>query len=326
MEAISTLLDHKRDVLLIAPPAWGKTRLLIEMIKKSRQPWVFVSPLRALANEFFQVMAEQVEGCYLISRKEHLGEINKFRLLIVTPEVCSTSYLEQFEDLKIIYDEFHLIYYWGDTFRFSLSELYQWSANQNIPKLLLTATMSREHLERVQNELPGLIGIDLGNQKLKNQPRKIFGYTSKQLAMMKDNLMAEILTTDQTILIFCQYRQEVWDWLETFKKLNVKALGCVGGRSSEFQELLKHRPQTQVIVATSCLSHGVNLPPIHQIFLTYPLKNKDFWIQMVGRGGRKGENFVIHTMDFYEDYGRKIWMLFSTIGLWIRSKIKLEIL
>ena len=71
---------------------------------------------------------------------------------------------------------------------------------------------------------------------------------------------------------------------------------------------MKNSPNVRLdlIVATTAISHGVNLPEIHRIYFAYPFKNRDFWIQMVGRGGRKGECFQVHTMDFEPECGRKI--------------------
>ena len=37
----------------------------------------------------------------------------------------------------------------------------------------------------------------------------------------------------------------------------------------------------------------MNLGTVRGIFFTYPVKNKDLWFQMVGRGGRTGEDFEV---------------------------------
>src|SRR5690606_19935773 len=127
------------------------------------------------------------------------------------------------------------------------------------------------------------IVINAGNRQLKHRPRKYYGYLESQKNLMRDNLVWGLYTnsTPHTTLLFCKYREEVATWVDFFNALDIGALGCVGGEASLFQQRLEQNPNVRVIVATSVLSHGVNLPQIGAVFITYPLKNRDFWIQMV---------------------------------------------
>ena len=68
-------------------------------------------------------------------------------------------------------------------------------------------------------------------------------------------------------------------------------MGCKGGEVGVFLEKFYELKDLDCICTTSALSHGVNLGTVRGVFFTYPVKNKDLWFQMVGRGGRRGEDF-----------------------------------
>src|SRR5690606_22468385 len=92
-------------------------------------------------------------------------------------------------------------------------------------------------------------------------------------------------------LIFCQYRTEVFQWEKELNENGFSCIPCVGGESKYMAKRLQENPRPDFIVATTVLSHGVNLPEIKKIYFTYKVSNIDFWVQMVARGGRKGEDY-----------------------------------
>lgn len=104
----------------------------------------------------------------------------------------------------------------------------------------------------------------------------------------------------EVFLYFCRSRREVDQLVERYGRLNLEVLGCKGGEVDLFLENLKNRSRPQVIFSTTCLSHGVNLPPISKVFISYTVENKDFWIQMAGRGGRRGEKYEVYTLESFE--------------------------
>ena len=79
--------------------------------------------------------------------------------------------------------------------------------------------------------------------------------------------------------------------MKELRGLGFNVLGCKGGEVSLFLEKLYEFKDLQCICTTSALSHGVNLGIVRGVFFTYPVENRDFWFQMVGRGGRRGEKF-----------------------------------
>ena len=52
------------------------------------------------------------------------------------------------------------------------------------------------------------------------------------------------------------------------------------------------------IIATSVVSHGVNLPSIGRVIFLYRVQNTAHYIQMLGRGGRRGESVQYHVLNF----------------------------
>ncbi len=83
------------------------------------------------------------------------------------------------------------------------------------------------------------------------------------------------------------------DFLKSKEK---SVLTCVGGESRDFVLQLNQEVQLDFIVATTVVSHGVNLPNIGKVYFTYNVENLDFYLQMLGRGGRSGESFEVHTL------------------------------
>jgi ATP-dependent DNA helicase RecQ len=284
-------------VIFIAPPAWGKTRMLIEMIKNSQKTWVFVSPLRALAEEFYLVMTK-ITPTLKLSQVDS-NRLSKGMFYICTPEVWISKNIEIDEEETIfIFDEIHLYPYWGESFRDRMLEAQIRIYTMRSSCLLLSATLSTENKVKIQEELnlnfDNQFQVDLGNQCLKYPPVKIIYYPFFISMMNKRILKASRRTT----LIFVAYRDEV----ERYKRvlLGRDTLFCKGGEAQSFsQELSLRSKPPEFIVCTSVLSHGVNLPPIDRIFITYPLKNLDYWVQFVGRGGRRGESYELHTCDSF---------------------------
>jgi superfamily II DNA or RNA helicase len=109
--------------------------------------------------------------------------------------------------------------------------------------------------------------------------------------------IGELKPEQGTGLIFCQYREEVRHWESKLLSLGFRCWSCVGGEAQGFSTLVRTQLPPDFIIATTVLSHGVNLPRISRVFFTYPVKNRDFWIQMVARGGRKGEPFDVFSVE-----------------------------
>ena len=179
-----------------------------------------------------------------------------------------------------------------------------------IPILGLSATFGDSWIKRWQSDFKNscnkLFLLNLGNQILKNHPTNTYYVPFKNIFMRR--FLYE-MKKEGVKLYFCKYRSEVDFWVEYFTLRKVNVLGCKGGEVTEFVRKLKEMPSPRCIFATSALSHGVNLPSLCQIFIGHKVSDLNFWIQMVGRGGRRGEKFeLFHQDKFARKFKVKVFL------------------
>jgi superfamily II DNA helicase RecQ len=135
---------QKKLLILTSPPASGKTY----WIKSFQDTWeerlLVISPLRALANE-----------C-----SDKNGSTTDF----MTPE----EWMDKKTNRKVvIIDEFHLFFYWGDTFRPVMWEAFFEISQSAELMILLTATLSsemKEEMAKFAHHFDEMMWIDHGNQ------------------------------------------------------------------------------------------------------------------------------------------------------------------
>lgn len=293
---------QKKLLILTSPPASGKTYWIQSFQAIWDERLLVISPLRALANECIEKNGHTTD---FMTPEEWMGKKVQRRVVII--------------------DEFHLFFYWGDTFRPVMWEAFFEISQMADLIILLTATLSlemREEMRAFSLHFDEIHWIDRGNQTLKYLPARYIRAFSKMW------LMEEIKRSkkDGTVkLIFCKFRNEVYELEKELASLGFECLSCVGGEAGEMAVKLKLHPRPDFIICTTVLSHGVNLPEIQKIFFTYPLKNIDFWIQMVARGGRRGERYQVYALEKpYEIKYSKIKNLLFLFLLTMRQKLSLR--
>lgn len=263
----------KELLLLTAPPASGKTYLIQNLIQEWSEVPLLISPLRALANECLMRWGNR---CLVMTPEEWLKKKTPTKLLIL--------------------DEFHLFYYWGDSFRPAMWEAFYEMVENAELVILMTATLTvtmQEEVEKFSCHFDQILWIDHGNQQLKFSPTHYYrAYSGKWL----ENLILSGQWKGVS-LIFCAYRKDVLAWEKKLKERDLRVWSCLGGEASLFSARVHSERPPQFIVATTVLSHGVNLPAISRIFFLYPVNNLDFWTQMVARGGRRGEIFDVYALE-----------------------------
>ena len=303
-------IQNNDALIFTAPPGWGKTYKFLDGIKKSNERVVFIFPLRALCDEVY-ISALELKINVVNIRKEEdydLVKQKKSSLIICTPETFR-PFTDSLDTIYIL-DEFHLFYYWGDSFRERLSEVYMQITSYSFPVIFLSATLSEELLKRLNSELSvnyeHIYHIDMGNQKLKNLPGKLFYYPAK----FHNYLDYDLKYSDKkgTTLVFCKYRKQVAKLSKELREQGDKVLSCVGGEAAQFIQNLSVSRDLDFIVATSVVSHGVNLPGIKRVYFMYRVENLDFYLQMLGRGGRDGESFEVHTLSDKYFHQKELWI------------------
>lgn len=273
--------NYANLIILTSPPASGKTFLIAKLNEELKSNSLLViSPLRALADE-----------CRLSWNNQ---------ILVQTPEEWLRK--KHYFDC-VIFDEFHLFFYWGDTFRSQMWEVFYEISYRAKMVILLTATFSEEikkETSRFSCQFSSIHWIDFGNQVLKYEPRFYVKAPSKKWILEQAETK---IKSHEVHLIFCQYRQEVMALEKKLVNKGFSCVSCIGGESRTMRTKLLSTPYPDFIISTTVLSHGVNLPAIRKIYLLYEVRNIDFWIQMVARGGRRGETYDVLALE--KPYGLK---------------------
>jgi superfamily II DNA helicase RecQ len=257
-------------LVFTSPPASGKTTWIGEL-KKVYFPeqLLVISPLRALRDECVRRWENEV--------------------LVMTPEEWIRRPVVS---EVVIFDEFHLHAYWGDTFRPLMWEVFFGVAADARVCILLTATFGEDIKSTVETfscQFDRILWADHGNQTLRLKPKTYLKAPSRRW-------IEELILCDRsagTKLIFCRYRQQVFAVKKKLEQQGFRCISCVGGEARFMAPKLELLPEPDFIIATTVLSHGVNLPEIRKVYFLYALENLDFWIQMVARGGRKGSDFHV---------------------------------
>jgi hypothetical protein len=286
-------------VLLLAPPASGKSHMMLELLQsKPSRPILFLSPLRAIGEEMAQKAREHgIDACFYTE----LAQLSDYQFVCISVERFTSQILAYYQacqmDPLVVLDEFHLFYYWQD-FRYLLEEVYLELLQSELNLILLSATMKKSDCDRLTDEHNWqgreLYLIDHGNFTYKYMPKKYY-YHSSFLFYFS---LYQKLTKNENCFLYLPYRHQVHSVVKAYNKY-FNVLGCVGGEVSEFRaQLASHdKSKTLLIAATSCLSHGVNLPSIRHVFLFTTKLDPAMQLQIETRGGRDGSGFVIHYLD-----------------------------
>ena len=315
MKLIPDLFFPSCFTLLTAPVASGKTRMVVEFYREHDFKIIYLSPLRALANEVYSNLKKNEEKniflaggetplqdcmeCFLKARKS---------FLVTTAELLSEEFIEELlnQEQKVVFviDEFHLFYYWGDTFRPVLHEKLLAILNFFFPILAITATMDESVMNLMKKDLSYYqdfwIHLDYGNHELHRKPQNIVNFHGLKPQYVQRAFWRELRVKNEKeiFLYFCAYRSQVDEMVARCERLGFRALGCVGGEVDNFLfRVSKYQGNIDCIFSTTTLSHGVNLPEIKKVFIDYEIKNYDFWLQMIGRGGRQGSDYQVYTYD-----------------------------
>jgi superfamily II DNA helicase RecQ len=288
--------------LLIAPPAWGKTRLFHRWLSEEPRPYIYVSPLRALADEVLAslpsgVFGRRPEPSSAQESWRAWAQVAGAKVMVVTPELLVSFDWEglarESPRTVVVWDEVHLVGLWGESFRPAMLEAWWGFCASGLAGVGLTATLDaacddflRRSLEGVYETL--LVG-DAGNFAFQTPPAGwLWG---------PPRWIEQLLDVDETdprpALIFCAHRQEVDDVVARLTARGLRALGCKGGETPKFRARLGESDQWDFLVSTSCLSHGVNLPSLRRVIFLYPEKNPTLFHQMCTRGGRRGEPYQV---------------------------------
>lgn len=115
-------------LILTAPPASGKTHLISNLISHLDDIPLVISPLRVLANE---CLSKWKGKCVVMTPEEWLIKKPIHRVVIL--------------------DEFHLFFYWGDSFRPLMWEAFYGLTLKAELMIVLTATLTEKMVEDIKD-------------------------------------------------------------------------------------------------------------------------------------------------------------------------------
>lgn len=325
MKLIPDLFFPSCFTLLTAPVASGKTRMVVEFYREHDFKIIYLSPLRALANEvYFNLEKNNEKHIFLAGGETPLQDCldgfikAKKSFLVTTAELLSEEFIEELfaldQNVLFVIDEFHLFYYWGETFRPILHEKFLAILNFYFPILAVTATMDESVMNQMKKDLSYYqdfwIHLDYGNHQLHRKPQKLVSFHGLKPQYIQKAFWRELRQKNKKdiFLYFCAYRSQVDELVARANRLGFKAIGCVGGEVDQFLENVKENEgKIDCIFSTTTLSHGVNLPEIKKVFIDYEIKNYDFWLQMIGRGGRQGSEYQVYSYDTFHSNKKEIF-------------------
>lgn len=310
--------NQSHSAIIIAPTGWGKTSLVFDLCKRDKV--VFISPLRIIAEEVYDRAKKTLNTFYLKNSEDVLAFCRSKRGLLVTTveKVLQFQELLYGRELLFVLDEFHLFWLW-QSFRPSLEEILMGVCSHSERLMALSATFGPELIERAGGYFHGHYikqhVIDLS----KSQPSKkvLRDRCTFYLSKKRFLKMASFIIQRDGInsLYFVRSRKEVDFVGEYFRRQGLNVLTCKGGQVGQFYEELTKACSPFVIVSTSALSHGANLPVLRNVFISYSVSASEMFYQMKGRGGRDNKGFSF----YHRNQGQIEWkwllisFIFSTV-------------
>ena len=335
--------NTEQNIIIQAPTGSGKTvlakiSLLKTLLKPSRG--IYVGPLRALNDEKSKELQELAEYNWVV--KPILGgtycspkELESIDLLLTTPEkLLSLLYTMDLNFFTtIVFDEIHLL---GEQKRGAYLEFIIMEIRHKYPgtKILgLSATIpNNQELSSWLQATPIIFGQEYRATKLDVKIIKTDQKKDRVAKLVKGYQIAKKILPDQ-VLVFSTSRANVQYYAKKFHEWSVRdnsdshneimytnkkltelsrngiAFYHAGLPEEDKKRIVEHfiAKHISILISTSSLAWGVNLPAISVIIMdieyTNPLSGKEPMnssdiLQMLGRAGRpqyhsKGYGYVL---------------------------------
>lgn len=325
------LIKERKDTLVIAPTASGKTEAVLipvfdDIITNNIEPLsvIYVSPLKALINDMNERIDNWCQYFNLDVTKWH-GDVSPSKkqkflkkptdFLLITPESLEVIFMNKsFEDKKrifrnvkyIIVDEIHYFaeYDRGIQLNSILNRIRNFS-DHPFTTIGLSATVGN----------PELVSRWLNPEK----PAEIIGDHSKRPFQYKVLLgselnICEVLSKykNNKILIFVYSRQDAEKYYNILKRvLKLKNIyihhsSIDKDRREENEEKFKHF-NNGFMISTSTLELGIDIGNIDIVVQIAPPKNVSSFLQRIGRSGRGRKSKTPPRSIIFYDNGRHLY-------------------
>ncbi|ARM77017.1 DEAD/DEAH box helicase [Acidianus manzaensis] len=311
-----------KNYLISAPTGSGKTHLAKKLLLESDKISVYVSPLKALSREVYDTIKDKRDVKYVDSDvyEDDLRYFSSSSLL-ATYEKFDSAIRHNYSWLKnvgvIIIDELHNV---ESDRGLAIENIVLWAKYNEIPIVGLSATLPNiqeygkwlkaEVIEYTKRSVPlhECIAypyvIRCYDNDLSIPLNPLNGIRSDKLEILLPTLKY-IIDQGKNALIFVKSRKSAENLAETLRKFGYKSSSYHSGipydERRKIVEMLKNG-EINVIVSTTALGQGVNLPVYASIFYDTSLPDSDEkgnlkgwrdlnlmeYKQMAGRAGRPG--------------------------------------
>ena len=319
IKPINAILDG-HDTMVIAPTSYGKSLIYqIPAITMKKSITVVIEPLLALMHDQVKKLCKHdIAAAYLDStqskseQKETIEQLRQgeIKMLYLSPERLNKDILSEIEENNhigmIVVDECHCVLDWGSTFRKAYLSIgkYVGRLKQHPIMVALSATVATEDRPTIKDLLSMRKAIEFQMPLYRSNLCFMKTQVKTRDAQLKELKKYLRKYHKHTTIIFCNTKRAVKavaKKLESVKKYRGEVIPYHGEDKTHEKDMMTG--QKHIIVATTALSLGVDIPNVDLVIHFNMPHSIAEYCQMSGRAGREGQHarsILLYNPDDYQ--------------------------
>ncbi|BFI75591.1 DEAD/DEAH box helicase [Sulfurisphaera ohwakuensis] len=337
---------YGKNYLIVAPTGSGKTHIAKYLLNEEKGIVVYTSPLKALSREVYRATKRKAKYVDSDVYEDDLRYLSA-EALLTTYEKFDSAIRHDYSWLKnislIIIDEIHNV---ESDRGLGIENIVLWAKENSVPIIGLSATVGNveEYKQWLNAELikvekrkvplheciafPYIIKCYDNNKIIPIEKRRLKN-TKLDLLL---GVLSYILSLGKNALVFVRSRNSAETLAETLRKFSIPALPYHSGlpydvRDKVIESFMKG--EVKVLVSTTALGQGVNLPVYATVFYDISLPDSDDkgefkgwrdlsvaeFKQIAGRAGRPGfdqEGMAIVITETIKEMDKVVKTYFSS--------------
>ncbi len=285
----------KDNYLIVAPTGSGKTHLAKSLIISARRIIVYISPLKALSREVYLDVVNKRRGVVYVDSEAYENDLRNFNgdVLLATYEKFDSAIRHRHRWLDevsmVIIDEVHNVE--GDR-GIPVESIVAWAKHKGTPIIALSATLPRveAYLKWLNAKL---IKVDKRSVPLHecvaypfvlrcydndfNTELDVPNLSNSKLAVLL-GVISYVNALNKNCLVFVKSRASTEQLKNTLMKFGVKSEAYHSGLKHEVKKKVVddfRDGKVNVLISTTALGQGVNLPVFSTIFYDTVLPSTD---------------------------------------------------